>query len=179
MAVAVVVVVVVVAAAVVEVTVGVVVTVAVGYFESYLWITCNRIVYLGSLAMRDAGKDQIFVRNVRNCRNKASYEMKTSTSYLIDKCVINPELILYTTVSSEVNYVAVAYSFSRCVTSGSQKDVSRSLVTSTRLRVQQVSMTTNKLTKLSTLYGNHTDPKINKCHKTVLFTKHYLGYRTN
>jgi hypothetical protein len=49
--------------------------------------------------------------------------MKTSTSYLIDKRVINPELILCSTVSIEVNCVAVGYSFSSCATSESQQDV--------------------------------------------------------
>jgi hypothetical protein len=85
--------------------------------------------------MREAGKDQIFVRNVRNCRDKASYEIKISTSYLIDKCVNKPELILYATISSNVNCVAVGYSFNSCVTSGSQKDVAGCLVMLTRLRV--------------------------------------------
>jgi len=85
--------------------------------------------------MREAGKDQIFVRNMRNCRNKASYEMKASTSYLIDKCVNKPELILCTTVSSAVNCVAVGYGFCSCVTSGSQQDMSG------HLRLQNVSMT--------------------------------------
>jgi hypothetical protein len=88
--------------------------------------------------MREAGEDQIFVRNVRNCRNEASYGMKTSTSYLIGKCANNPELILCTTVSSAVNCVAVGSSFSSCVTSGSQRDVFGYLVMLTCLRVQQV-----------------------------------------
>ena len=129
------------------VVVVVVVTVVLGYTESYLWVNNLQQVYLGSLAMREKGKDQTFVRNTRNSRNKASYEMKTSTSYLIDMCVINPELILYTKFQEKVNCVAFCCSFSSYVTPASQQDVSGRLAMLTRLRVQQVSVTIKQINK--------------------------------